>query len=281
LNPEGLDVETMARLTVESNYSENTFVFPPEQAGTDFRVRIFTRNGEVPFAGHPTIGTAFALAHAGRLKPATARTTFGLGVGPTLIDLEWKGSALAFAWMTQLKPTFGKAVSDAAMVAAAINLQATDIASRPDAPAAQEVHTGSNFIIVPLASRKAVDAAVLDRPKVDAFRTASGMTGRGVYVVSTEAAGDGATAYSRLLGGAGAIEDPATGSAAGPASCFLVKYGFVAPESAAKIVILQGVLVKRPSQIHANVSAAGGEVTGVKIGGASLVIAEGVVAPLA
>ena len=107
----------MARLTIESNYSENTFVFPAEQAGTDFRVRIFTRGGEVPFAGHPTIGTAFALAHVGRLKPGTTRTMFGLGVGPTLIDLEWKGNAIAFAWMTQLKPTFGKSISDAAAVA--------------------------------------------------------------------------------------------------------------------------------------------------------------------
>ena len=66
----------MARLTLESNYSENTFVFPPAQKGTDARVRIFGRTGEIPFAGHPTIGTAFALAHAGRIKPGTASTVF-------------------------------------------------------------------------------------------------------------------------------------------------------------------------------------------------------------
>src|SRR6185503_6524753 len=108
VQPAGLDTETMQTLTRESNLSECTFVFPPEAAGTDHRVRIFGRTAEMPFAGHPTIGTAFALAHTGVLKPGTAKTVFGLGVGPTNIDLEWKGSALAFAWMTQLKPTFGK-----------------------------------------------------------------------------------------------------------------------------------------------------------------------------
>src|SRR5690242_15557373 len=92
LQPRGLDDSQMHTLTRESNLSECTFVFPAEAAGTDHRVRIFTRNGETPFAGHPTIGTAFALAHAGVIKPGTARTVFGLGVGPTPIDLDWDGS---------------------------------------------------------------------------------------------------------------------------------------------------------------------------------------------
>ena len=274
VNPEGLDTDTMARLTIESNYSENTFVFAPEQAGTEFRVRIFTRGGEVPFAGHPTIGTAFALAHVGRIKPGTTRTVFGLGVGPTPIDLEWKSDGLAFAWMTQLKPTFGKSVTDAAVVANAIGLQTTDVAAT-SGPAAQEVHTGSNFIIVPLASRKAVDAAVLDRAKIDALRTANGISGRGVYVFTTERANDNATSYSRLLGGPGGIEDPATGSAAGPAGCFMVRYGFVPGDKAASIVNVQGVLVKRPSRIHINIALSGTEITTVKVGGESVVVGEG------
>src|SRR5215470_2688343 len=112
LQPVGLDADAMQMITRESNYSECTFVFPPEAAGTDHRVRIFTRTAETPFAGHPTIGTAFALAHAGVLKPGVARTTFGLGVGPTNLDLEWKDGKLSFAWMTQLKPTFGKTIDD-------------------------------------------------------------------------------------------------------------------------------------------------------------------------
>src|SRR5579872_5260140 len=120
--PAGLDAVGMQALTKESNYSECTFVFPPEQAGTDYRVRIFTRTAETPFAGHPTLGSAFALAHIGVLTPSMAKTTFGLGVGPTNIDLEWKNGALAFTWMTQLKPTFGKSIADPGGLASAIGL---------------------------------------------------------------------------------------------------------------------------------------------------------------
>src|SRR5256885_903845 len=110
-DPAGLDAAAMQAFTAETNFSECTFIFPPEGAGgADFRVRIFTRSGETPFAGHPTIGSAFALAYAGILKPGTQRTIFGLGIGPTPIDLDWTGGRLAFARMTQLRPTFGHAV---------------------------------------------------------------------------------------------------------------------------------------------------------------------------
>jgi trans-2,3-dihydro-3-hydroxyanthranilate isomerase len=276
LQPQGLAVETMHALTRESNLSECTFVFPPEQAGTDHRVRIFTRNGETPFAGHPTIGTAFALANAGTIKAGTARTVFGLGAGPTLIDFEWEGPRLKFAWMTQQKPTFGKTIPDAASLAAALGVDAAALAVSNAPP--QEVYSGSTFIIVPMTTRKAVDAAVLDRSKMDQVLTAAGVPRRGIYIFTTEAATDGADAYSRLLGGAGAIEDPATGSAAGPAGCFAIKYGFVPMTKSQHVVFLQGVLVGRPSRIHVNVSASDGasrDVTGVKVGGQSVVVGEG------
>jgi trans-2,3-dihydro-3-hydroxyanthranilate isomerase len=292
VEPAGLDADTMQAFTRESNLSECTFVFPPEQAGTDRRVRIFTRTAETPFAGHPTIGTAFALAHTGVLKPGMAHTIFGLGVGPTNIDLEWKDGRLAFAWMTQLKPTFGKRIDDAATVASAIGLTADMVRLKPDAttdragtgrgvrlepdlvPAGQEVNCGSNFFIVALATRKAVDAAVLDRAKVDAMFASAGIQRRGIYVFSTERGQDDATAYSRLLG-SGGIEDPATGSAAGPAGCFAAQYGFVPADRVGAIVFLQGVLVRRPSRIHVNVTMAGGEISGVKVGGSAVVVGEG------
>jgi trans-2,3-dihydro-3-hydroxyanthranilate isomerase len=277
LQPDGLDMDAMHTLTRESNYSECTFVFPPDRAGTDYRVRIFTRNGETPFAGHPTIGSAFALAHGGVIKPGTTRTVFGLGAGPTPIDLEWEGPRLKFAWMTQLNPTFGKTVADTAALAAAIGLDAASLAVQR-APA-QEVHTGSTFFIVPIATRKAVDAAVLDRAKIDAVFQAAGIQRRGVYVCSTEAGQDDATAYSRLLS-TGGIEDPATGSAAGPAGCFLVKHGLVPANQAGRITFRQGVLVRRPSRIHVNVTRTGEEITTVKVGGPAVVVGEGsVVAP--
>jgi trans-2,3-dihydro-3-hydroxyanthranilate isomerase len=274
VQPAGLDADTMLALTRESNLSENTFVFPPEQAGTDHRVRIFTRTAETPFAGHPTIGTAFALAHTGVLTPVMSHTTFGLGVGPTNIDLEWKDGRLAFAWMTQLKPTFGKTIDDPATVAAAIGLDGGAVKT----PAGQEVNCGSTFFIVPLATRKAVDAAVLDRVKADAMFAAAGIQRRGIYVLSTEPGPDAATAYTRLLG-SGGIEDPATGSAAGPAGCFAAKYGLVAPDRAAAIVFLQGVLVRRPSRIHVKVAMTGADITGVKVGGSAIVVGEGTMTP--
>ena len=267
--PAGLDTDTMQTMTRESNLSECTFVFPPEAAGTDHRVRIFTRTSETPFAGHPTIGTAFALAHAGVLKPGLARTTFGLGVGPINLDLEWKDGRLAFAWMTQLKPTFGKTVTDGASLAAALGVDALD----GRAPA-QEVNCGSNFFIVPLATRKAVDAAVIDRAKVDAVFAAAGIQRRGLYAFSVENTGDGNTAYSRMLP-SGGIEDPATGSAVGPAGCFAARYGFVPRERIGAMTFLQGVLAKRPSRLHVKVAMSGAEVTGVQVGGASVVVGEG------
>jgi trans-2,3-dihydro-3-hydroxyanthranilate isomerase len=269
VQPAGLDTDTMQTMTRESNLSECTFVFPPELAGTDHRVRIFTRTAETPFAGHPTIGTAFALAHAGVLKPGVARTTFGLGVGPIDLDLDWKGDRLAFAWMTQLKPTFGKTVSDGAALAAALGVDALD----GRAPA-QEVNCGSNFFIVPLPTRKAVDAAVIDRARVDAVFAAAGIQRRGIYVFSVDNTGDDVTAYSRMLP-SGGIEDPATGSAVGPAGCFAAKYGFVPPDRTGSMVFLQGVLARRPSRLHVKVTLASGEVTGIKVGGASVVVGEG------
>ncbi|HEY7283846.1 MAG TPA: PhzF family phenazine biosynthesis protein [Vicinamibacterales bacterium] len=280
VDPAGLSVDAMHTMTRESNYSECTFVFPPEQAGTDHRVRIFTRNGEVPFAGHPTIGTAFALATSGAIKPGTPKTTFGLGVGPTAIDLEWDGPRLKFAWMTQLKPTFGKTVNDTAALAAALGVEAAQLATTR-APA-QEVNSGSTFFIVPMASRQAVDAAVLDRAKMNAVFAAAGIQPRGAYVFSTERGQDNVDAYTRLVG-SGGIEDPATGSAAGPAGCFMVRHRFVPAAQAAHLVFLQGVLVKRPSRLHVNVTASdtGGsaplEVSGVKVGGPAVIVGEGYV----
>ena len=289
VDPAGLDTPTMQAMTKESNYSENTFVFPPEQSGTDYRVRIFTRTAETPFAGHPTIGTAFALAHVGRINAGTSRVVFGLGVGPTPIDLEWASGKLSFAWMTQLNPTFGKSITDPNALAAAIGLpgaavqlnpdRATTVHSvrvPPDVPAGQEVSCGSNFFIMPLPSRQAVDAAVLDRAKADAVFAAAGIQRRGIYVFTTERGQDDATAYSRLLS-AGGIEDPATGSAAGPAGCFAAKYGLVPADRTGSIVFLQGVLAGRPSLLHVKVGMNGSDITSVKVGGASVVVGEGAV----
>ena len=103
----GLDTAKMQRLAREMNFSESTFILPAERSDTDIRMRIFTPMSEMPMAGHPTIGSTFALAQTGVIRPGSARFVFGLNIGPVPVDLEWNGSALRFAWMTQSTPTFG------------------------------------------------------------------------------------------------------------------------------------------------------------------------------
>ena len=165
----GLAVDRMQALAREMNFSESTFILPSETAGTDVRMRIFTPATEMPMAGHPTIGSTFALAHTGLIRPGLPRFVFGLGVGPTPVDLEWEGERLRFAWMTQLNPTFGPELLGAALpgssldaraaVAAAIGLGAPDLEPelpvqqvscgvplRPAAPAGRSVAT--SFVIV-------------------------------------------------------------------------------------------------------------------------------------
>src|SRR4051812_38202922 len=105
--PAGLSTEEMQTITREMNFSECTFILPPEAAHTNVRMRIFTPGEELPMAGHPTIGSTFALAQEGVIAPGQAGFVFGLNVGPTPVSLTWNGSALDFAWMTQKNPEFG------------------------------------------------------------------------------------------------------------------------------------------------------------------------------
>src|SRR5437667_1232002 len=125
----GLDTTEMQAIAKEMNFSETTFVLPAEQPDTDVRMRIFTPGDELPMAGHPTIGSTFALARSGVIGPDTRRFVFGLGIGPTPVSLTWKNDALTFAWMTQRTPTFGEVVSDRGGAAAALGLSPAAIAS--------------------------------------------------------------------------------------------------------------------------------------------------------
>jgi trans-2,3-dihydro-3-hydroxyanthranilate isomerase len=268
--PAGLSTETMARMTREMNFSECTFVFPAEQPGTDIRLRIFGLGGEMQFAGHPVIGSTFALAHEGTIKPGQKRLVFGLGLGPTPVDLEWTGRELAFAWMTQQRPTFGSTLDARDQVAAAVGIDASSI--RSGVPI-QEVSCGSAFMFVPLTTRQAVDQCVIDPRAVENMYKQAGIPRRGMFVFSTEPGDDGATVYSRMLGAA--REDPATGSASGPLGCYLVRHGLVPPERAGQIVSRQGVKMGRPSRIHIRIATQGTDITDVKVGGNSVLVGDG------
>lgn len=274
LAPQGLDTETMQAIAREVNFSESTFVFPREAADTDFRVRIFATNRELAFAGHPVIGTIFALADAGTLTPMHVRVVLGLGAGPTPVDLEWRDGRLRFAWMTQQLPTFGTRVADTRAVAAAIGLDPASIAGS-NLPL-QEVTCGSWFFFVPLSTREAVDRVALNRAAIEAVFAAAGMENRGVMVFSTAPHGDGAHVYSRMMSLSGS-EDPATGSAAGPLACYLTRYQLVPAAQASQIVGIQGVKMRRPSRLHMSVSLQGDAITRVRVGGESVITGSGTI----
>jgi len=265
----GLTADQMQAMTRETKFSECTFVQPAEAAGTDVRLRIFGPANEMQFAGHPVIGSTFALADDGVITTGRKEFTFGLGIGPTLVELEWQGDRLQFAWMTQQKTVFGPTLNAPSALAATLGIDAS--ALRPGV-LPQEVNCGSPFFMVPLVSRAAVDQAVVDLRAAAAMFEAAKITRRGLFIFSTEPGPDGATAYSRMMG---ANEDPATGSASGPLGSYLVKHGLVPADKAGSIVSAQGVKMGRPSRIHIKIDLAGGEISRVRVGGTSVLVGEG------
>ena len=268
----GLTTDQMQSITREMNFSETTFILPAEQPGTDVRMRIFTPGLELPMAGHPTIGSTFALADAGTIAPGTPRFVFGLGIGPTPVDLEWDGERLRFAWMTQRNPVFSPVVEDRATAAAALGLGVDDLA--PDMPV-QPVSCGLPYVLVPLRDRETVDRATIDGA---AMRRLSAITGvdHGVFLFAMLPADSDATAYSRMFAPqAGVAEDPATGSAGGPLGSYLVRHKVVSGAAAQRVVNLQGVAMKRPSRIHIAIEGGADTITRVKVGGEAVLVARG------
>lgn len=276
LDAAGIDERRMQQIANEMAFPETTFVFPPELPGTDARVRIFTTSRELPMAGHPTIGTTFALAGAGRLRSDADKTVFGLGIGPTTVGLEWSQNGLRFAWMTQPNPTFGPVVTDTVAVAAAVGVQPCDLAGR-DLPA-QVASSGIPFLYVPLNSRTAVDTASVERASLRTLLRGVDLEELPVFVFSPEPADDDATVYSRMFAPVlGIPEDPATGGACGPLGAYLFKYNAVSADTISQLVSLQGVRMGRPSRIHIALSSRAGVLEEVRVGGEAVVVGEGTV----
>jgi trans-2,3-dihydro-3-hydroxyanthranilate isomerase len=273
--PDGLDTAMMQRITREMNFSECTFIFPPEQGG-NVKMRIFTPGEELPMAGHPTVGTTFALALEGVIARGRTDWMFELGVGPTPVSLEWKGDTLSFVWMTQLRPTFGGTITDTRALAAAVGVAAADV--RNDV-SVEVVSCGVPFLFVPLSTRAAVDAVVVDRKALARCCRDAGVDELPTFFFTTEGQQDAAaaqTVYSRMLApGFGIGEDPATGGASGPLGCYLLHHDLVSAEAARNIVSLQGVLMARPSRIHISIDSERGDITRVRIGGRSVLVGRG------
>jgi trans-2,3-dihydro-3-hydroxyanthranilate isomerase len=272
LDGRGLDAPRMQAIAREMSFSESTFILPPEVAGTDVRMRIFTPGQELPMAGHPTVGSTFALAEAGVIKPGMHTFTFGLGVGPTPVTLDWDGDRLRFAWMTQMNPKWGPTVSDIQAVAAALGVRRDDIAG--ELPI-QEISCGVPFLFVPMTSRDAVDRAVSEAAPLRRLAELTGIHAP-LFLFTTGAGTPEATVYSRMFSpDFGIAEDPATGGASGPLGCYLVHYGLVAGDAAQRIVSLQGHKMGRPSYIHIRITGTRDKITKVEVGGESVLVAKG------
>jgi trans-2,3-dihydro-3-hydroxyanthranilate isomerase len=276
----GLTTAQMQAIAREINFSETTFVLPAERPDTDVRMRIFTPYVEMPMAGHPTVGSTFALAYAELIPRGSKRFVFGLNVGPTPVDLEWERDRLRFVWMTQANPAFGPIVSERAMVAGALGLRPDDLV---DTLPIQEVSCGVPFLMVPVRGRDAVDrasassVAVLDLPILSRAHPA-------VFVFAHEGSrapadttiGDAEMVYSRMFAPAlGVVEDPATGSASGPLGCYLVQHRCLSAAAAGQLVSIQGVKMGRASRIHIAISGGPDAITGVKVGGEAVLVAQG------
>jgi trans-2,3-dihydro-3-hydroxyanthranilate isomerase len=300
---QGLDISTMQRIAREMNFPESTFILPVEWAGTDVRMRIFTPATEMPVAGHPTIGSTFALADTGVIAAGTTRFIFHLNIGPTPVDLEWTDGRLSFAWMTQPNPVFGPVAENRMVVADALGLTPDDLLSY--APV-QEVSCGVPFLYVPLRDPETVDRAISDGA---AFRRLAKVTGVSlpIFVFAMDAGsalpnpayarGAGSASadpptnvYSRMFAPEfGITEDPATGIASGPLGAYLVHHGLIAagpPQGGPhEIVSRQGVAMGRPSRIHILIGVADGPhlrqgsgtqvINDVKVGGQAVLVARG------
>jgi len=264
LDGRGLSTEHMQDLAREMNLSETTFILPGEAAKEKtrgVRVRIFTVHEELPFAGHPTLGTAFVLRGERResAEPDEVRLDLNVGTVPVRFTQEANRETgdPVFGEMTQKDPEFG-AIHDVDAVARLTGLTAADFdASAP----IQTVSTGVPFTMVALRSLATVQKLRLDLDGAAEYLARSG--GKFFYFVSRETADPQARLHARMIFYNG--DDPATGSAAGCCAAWMVAHGVAASEE--QVLIEQGLEMRRPSRIFVRAKKQDNQVVNVRVGG--------------
>jgi trans-2,3-dihydro-3-hydroxyanthranilate isomerase len=260
----GLTDAEMQSLAREMNLSETTFILPRD-AETErvkgVRVRIFTVQEELPFAGHPTLGTAFAL----RGQSGADWVTLELNVGKVPVHFEDTAGSSAFGEMTQIDPTFG-IQHDREAVAQATGLSAQDF---DDSLPIETVSTGVPFTVAPLKSLSAIQNLQVDLNRAAEYLAKS--TGKFFYFVVRDTVDPNARLHARMPFYNG--EDPATGSAAGCAAAWMVAHGVAKADE--RVLIEQGVEMKRPSRIFVRASRNDNRVVNVRVGGNSVEIMRG------
>jgi trans-2,3-dihydro-3-hydroxyanthranilate isomerase len=238
LDGRGISSELMQRIAREMNFSETTFILPPDDPEHAAKVRIFSPTVEMPFAGHPTIGTAWVLAQEGMVPGGALEFTLEEKVGPVAVRGVNHEGRLTF-WMTHPPLTYGPTV-ERARVAAALGVD--EAAFVPDVPC-QVVSTGNPLLFAPLREPAAVDQAVSD-----ATRLSTALDG-GAFGIFLFAPAGKNKLYSRMFSPS-IPEDPATGSGSGPLGAFAVKCGLVARSPKVTIVSEQGTKMGRQSFLH-------------------------------
>ena len=260
LDGRGLSTEQMQALARETNLSETTFILPGDAAAEKtrgVRVRIFTVQEELPFAGHPTLGTAFVLrGQAGALAGAP-EIRLDLNVGTVPVRFTEEPAQPAFGEMTQKDPEFG-AIHDVEAVAGLTGLSAADF---DDSAPIQTVSTGVPFTIAALRSLKTLQNLRLDLDRSAEYLARSG--GKFFYFVCRETVDPKARLHARMIFYNG--DDPATGSAAGCCSAWMVAHGVAASDE--QVLIEQGLEVHRPSSIFVRATKRDNEVVNVRVGG--------------
>jgi trans-2,3-dihydro-3-hydroxyanthranilate isomerase len=273
----GLCEADMQALARETHLYETTFVFPRDATTERERgisVRIFTPEGEIPFAGHPTLGTAAVLRNlrgiqGSALVPAAVDASeiiLDLKIGKVPVSFSADTSGNMIGEMTQVAPTFG-AVHDKATIAPLYGLASSDIA---DYGPIQTVSTGMPYAIVPLKRLSVLESLRIDREKMTAF-LAQQHDKFGIYCVTRDTGEPGVTLRARCLNLNN--EDPATGSAAGCAVTWLVRNAITSSNQS--VHIRQGIEMKRPSDILARATKEGGKIVNVRVGGCTVQIMEG------
>jgi trans-2,3-dihydro-3-hydroxyanthranilate isomerase len=248
-----LPEELLQRLAREINFSETVFVYPPEEDG-HARIRIFTPAAELPFAGHPTLGTAFVLAAP--LQLAEIRLETGAGTVPLTLERDETGR-IVFGRMAQPIPTV-EPYDDEAELLDALGVDGSELP-------VELYDNGMRHIYVALSSEEAVASV---RPDLGRLSELPPVLGISTF------AGSGARWKTRMFAPAGGVpEDPATGSAAGPLAVHLARHGRIAFGD--EIEISQGAEIARPSTLYARAEGSLEEITRVEVGGAAVIVARG------
>jgi trans-2,3-dihydro-3-hydroxyanthranilate isomerase len=257
----------MRSIAKEMNYSETTFILSDEKRRGGYDVRIFTPEEELPFAGHPTLGTAHVIMS--EIIGKRSRVVLNLKAGQIPVSPEPHDTEGFMSWMKQNQPTFGKTV-DAHRISSVLGVSGADVDRRFPV---QEVSTGLPFLIVPLKSRGAVERCRLSLEEYD--KTMGALSARGILVFCAERLDSNNDLKARVLFGSkrGALEDPATGSANGCLAAYLVEHRYFG-KSDISARVEQGLEVGRPSLLYLKAKKVEKTIA-VSVGGRCYTVAKG------